>query len=57
VHKVERVTPPTHLMEVCSSQESDGSIGSELQRLADLVRCERGDKASLRKWASEDPGA
>jgi hypothetical protein len=40
------------LVAYCQSQMSNGSIGQELDRLAALVRCERGDKDAIKAWSA-----
>jgi hypothetical protein len=47
------VTPSALLLENCASGTSDGSLGGELQRLADLVRCEWGHNDTLKAWFRE----
>lgn len=51
-HVPTTVTPPAALMADCPSLPSDGTLGGELQRLADLVRCEWDHNATLRAWAA-----
>jgi hypothetical protein len=40
---------------VPAGSPSDGSIGGELMRLSDLVKCERGTKDALKAWADHMP--
>ena len=54
--EIEFVLPPAELLEPCSRPSTSRRIDAELERLAGLVECERGDKAALRAWRATHQG-
>jgi len=50
------VYPPEEYLDDCEIARQERDLGSELRRLANLVRCERADKAALRAWIEERRG-
>jgi len=47
------VYPPEEYLDDCEIARQERDLGSELRRQANLVRCERADKAALRAWIEE----
>jgi hypothetical protein len=50
------VFPPAEYLDDCVIPRVERDLESELRRQAQLVRCERSDKAALRRWIEERRG-
>lgn len=49
----EVVLPAVGLLQSCERGASDGTLGGELQRLAELARCELDNDVARRQWYAD----